>query len=59
VLDERAATQLALGCLQAVLSQELKKTEVEVGVVSAKRPRFYRLSEDEIDAHLNTLAEHD
>jgi len=58
-LDESSATQLALGCLQSVLAQELKKTEVEVGVVSVKRPRFRRLTEDEIEATLNALAEHD
>lgn len=58
-LDEKAAIQLALGCLQSVLAQELKKTELEVAVVSAGRPAFHRMSDDEVDAHLNEIAEHD
>lgn len=58
-LDEQGALQLALGCLQSVLAQELKKTEVEVGVCSTKRAAFHRLSEEQIDALLNELAEHD
>jgi len=42
-----------------VLSQELKKTELEVGIVTRDHTAFRRLSEEEIDAHLNEIAEHD
>jgi len=58
-LDEKATIQLALACLQSVLAQELKKGEVEVGLVTRQRQQFHRLGEDAIDAHLNEIAEHD
>jgi hypothetical protein len=55
----KAAIQLGLSCLQNVLALELKKSEVEVGLVTIEKPEFRRLTEDEIDAHLNEIAEHD
>jgi len=56
-LTDKQAIQLAISTLQHVLSQEVKKTEVEVGIVTKSSPAFYRLSEDEIDVHLNEIAE--
>jgi len=58
-LTVKATVQLGISCLQSVLSQELKKNEVEVGIVTKDQPVFRRLSEDEIDSHLNEIAEHD
>jgi len=58
-LTVKATVQLGISCLQSVLSQELKKNEVEVGIVTKDQPVFRRLTEDEIDSHLNEIAEHD
>jgi 20S proteasome subunit alpha 1 len=58
-LSDKASVQLGISCLQSILAQELKKGELEVGIVSKESPAFRRLSEEEIDAHLNEIAEHD
>lgn len=50
---------MAINCLQNVLAQELKRTELEVGLVTATQRRFRTLSEAEIDVHLNEIAEMD
>ena len=55
----RAAAQLAISCLQNVLSSDFKSGEVEVGVASAADPSFRTLSEAAIDQHLTELAERD
>lgn len=51
--------QLALLALQTVIGNEFKPSDVEVGVVHADHPKFRVLDEDEIDFHLNALAERD
>jgi len=58
-LNEKATIQMGIACLQSVLSQELKKNELEVGIVTRTATAFRHLTEDEIDAHLNEIAEHD
>lgn len=58
-LDVKATVQLALGCLQSVLAQELHPHEIEVAAVSAARPHFHRLSNEAVEAHLNEMAEHE
>jgi len=52
------AVQLAVSALQAVLSEDLKATEIEVGVVTAERG-FRVLSNDEVDEHLVAISERD
>merc|ERR1712167_374531 len=44
--------QLALGTLQTTLGMDLKPSGVEVGLVTKENPKFYTLTEEEIDAHL-------
>ena len=50
---------MAINTLQTVLSADFKATEIEVGVVSVDNPVFRRLTEEEIDDHLNIIAERD
>ena len=52
-------TQIALHALQTVIGNEFKPTDVEVGVVHEEHRRFKTLTEEEIDFHLNALAERD
>jgi 20S proteasome subunit alpha 1 len=59
-LSADATIQAALGALTAVLGEDFKANEVEVGVVRADEGgRFRVLSEAEVDAHLVALAERD
>jgi len=49
----------AINCLQSVLGQDFKAYDCEVAVISKSRPIFTRLTMDEIDSHLNNIAERD
>jgi len=51
--------QLALACLQNVLGSDLKASDIEACVVRKENPKFTRLTGDEIEAHLTSLAERD
>jgi len=58
-LDHDTTIQQAITCLMTVLSADFKPTEIEVAVVSKDNPGFRTLSEQEIDFHLNAIAEKD
>jgi len=58
-LDTKQTIQMALSCMQATLSTELKKTEVEVGIVTTDKPQFRLLAEDEVEDNLTEIAERD
>jgi 20S proteasome subunit alpha 1 len=51
--------QVAIQCLQNVLSADFNAGELEVAVVTRDNPSFRALSEAEIDAHLVAIAERD
>ena len=51
--------ELALEGLQTALSGDLRAGEVEVVVVSKDDPSIRKLTTDEIDARLNSIAERD
>lgn len=56
---ENEAIQLAISCLSTVLALDFKSTEIEIGVVTRDNPEFKVLPKDEIEKHLNEIAEKD
>ncbi|KAG0360372.1 Proteasome subunit YC7alpha/Y8 (protease yscE subunit 7), partial [Mortierella sp. AD032] len=58
-LNEEEAIELAITTLSTVLSLDFKATEIEVGVVSARDPRFRTLDVTEIEDHLQRIVEKD
>jgi len=57
-MNANETIQLAIGTLQNVLSSNFKSTDIEVGVVSGKE-NFRKLTAQEIEDHLNALAQKD
>uniref|UniRef100_A0A023EL07 Proteasome subunit alpha type n=1 Tax=Aedes albopictus TaxID=7160 RepID=A0A023EL07_AEDAL len=55
--NEKEAIQMAITCLSTVLAVDFKPSEIELGVVSKDNPEFRTLTEDEIEVHLNAIAE--
>ncbi|KAK9857561.1 hypothetical protein WJX84_007039 [Apatococcus fuscideae] len=54
------AVQTAISALQNVLSEDLKATEIQVGVVSESQGGAFRtLTVDEIEGHLTAISERD
>ncbi|XP_067938388.1 proteasome subunit alpha type-6-like [Watersipora subatra] len=56
---ENEAVEMAITCLQTILSADFKSTDIEVGLVSNSRPNFRKLVAAEIDTHLTRIAEKD
>lgn len=56
---EDEAIQLAISCLSTVLALDFKSTEIEIGVVTRKHPEFRKMPKEEIEKHLNEIAEKD
>ncbi|TKR81108.1 hypothetical protein L596_015043 [Steinernema carpocapsae] len=57
--DHNETIQLALEGLQSAVGIDLKAADVEVVVVSKNDKSFRKLSSDDIDSHLNAIAERD
>lgn len=57
--NQEETIQLALESLQSALGNDMKASEVEVVVVSKSDHKFRKLSVDDVDAHLNAIAERD
>mmetsp|Transcript_2656 Transcript_2656/g.3007 ORF Transcript_2656/g.3007 Transcript_2656/m.3007 type:complete len:247 (-) Transcript_2656:545-1285(-) len=53
------AVQTAISALQAVLSEDLKSSEIEVAVVSKDKPEFTVMDSEEVDNHLTAISERD
>eukprot|EP00549_Striatella_unipunctata_P009669 CAMPEP_0118691958 /NCGR_PEP_ID=MMETSP0800-20121206/10988_1 /TAXON_ID=210618 ORGANISM="Striatella unipunctata, Strain CCMP2910" /NCGR_SAMPLE_ID=MMETSP0800 /ASSEMBLY_ACC=CAM_ASM_000638 /LENGTH=248 /DNA_ID=CAMNT_0006589833 /DNA_START=14 /DNA_END=760 /DNA_ORIENTATION=+ len=51
------ATRTAIVCLGNVLGSDFRGTEIEVGVVEGKNGKFKVLSQEQIEEHLNAIAE--
>lgn len=56
-LTPEKAIQLAITCLSTVLAVDFKPNGIEVGIVSKDNPTFRTLSEQDIEEHLNKIAE--
>ncbi len=56
-VDETVRT--AIMCLGSVLGSDFRGSEIEVGVVEGKNGKFTVLSEEQIEAHLNAIADTD
>ncbi|MFH4977175.1 hypothetical protein AB6A40_003884 [Gnathostoma spinigerum] len=57
--DFTETVELALECLQSSLGIDLKASEIEVAVVTKDNRKFRKLPANEIDNHLNAIAERD
>ena len=65
--DWEDVVELAITTLSTVLSMDFKKNEIEIGIVGGPStgkddetsPLFRKLTEDEIDDHLQAIAEKD
>lgn len=57
--DEDEAIQLAISCLSTVLALDFKSSEIEIGVVTRSHPEFRKLEKEELEKHLNEIAERD
>jgi len=53
------AVETAIVTLQTVIGQDLKPTDIEVGMVTTKNPKFRVLSVAEIDAYLQQISDRD
>jgi len=53
----KEAVEVAIQTLQTVISSDFKANEIEVGVATVQNPRFVKLTEAEIEKHLNELAD--
>lgn len=51
--------QLALEALQQALAMDLRSEEVEVIMVNAEHKQVTKLTNEEVDGHLNAIAERD
>ena len=49
--------RLAITCLGSVLGSDFRGAEIEVGTISGKNGKFTILTESDIDAHLNAIAD--
>lgn len=58
-LGYQDTVELAITTLSTVTSTEYKANEIEIGVVTAESPKFRKMSQDEIDGHLQRLGEKD
>lgn len=58
-LSEEDTIQTTIAALQNVLSADFKPDEIEVAVVSKRKPKFTLLTLEEIEEHLTSLAERD
>ena len=53
--DQKEAVETAIKVLQAVISSDFKADEIEVGIATVDKPRFRKLTVQEIDEHLNQM----
>lgn len=57
--NQEEAIQMAIQCLSTVLALDFKSNEIEIGVITRDNPEFRKLGKEEIEKHLNDIAEKD
>jgi 20S proteasome subunit alpha 1 len=57
--DEDQVVRTAIMCLGSVLGSDFRGNEIEVATVVGKKGKFRTLTEDEIESHLNAIADAD
>ncbi|KAG7338064.1 proteasome subunit alpha [Nitzschia inconspicua] len=55
--DNDEVIRTAITCLGHVLGSDFRGTEIEVGTIIGKEGKFHVLSEEEIESHLNAIAD--
>jgi 20S proteasome subunit alpha 1 len=55
--DTKETIETAIHVLQTVISSDFKSNEIEIGISTASHPQFRKLTETEIEAYLNDLAD--
>jgi len=55
--DSDQTVREAIMCLGSVLGSDFRGTEIEVAMVKGKEGRFKKLTEEEIEGHLNAIAD--
>jgi len=55
--DTKETVEAAIHVLQTVVSTDFKASDIEVGISTAAHPQFRKLTEQEIEAYLNDLAD--
>lgn len=55
--NEEQTVRTAITCLGSVLGSDFRGSEIEVATVAGNTGKFYVLSEDEIETHLNAIAD--
>jgi 20S proteasome subunit alpha 1 len=51
--------ELAIGTLSGVLSIDFAASDIEIGYVTKENPEFRKMTEEEMDAHLQRIADKD
>ncbi len=57
--DADETVRTAIMCLGSVLGSDFRGSEIEVGMVEGKNGKFTVLSEEQIESHLNAIADTD
>ncbi len=55
--NSKETVAVAIEVLQTVISSDFKANEIEIGIATKDNPRFVKLTEADIEGHLNTIAE--
>ncbi|KRX06743.1 hypothetical protein PPERSA_09145 [Pseudocohnilembus persalinus] len=58
-LSHDETIQMAIQTLQSVIGVDFKPSDIEIGIVTTQDPVFRNLSSQEIDTHLNAIANRD
>jgi 20S proteasome subunit alpha 1 len=56
-MNHDTVTRTSILCLGHVLGSDFRDTEIEVATVDSKQGKFHILTKDEIDLHLNAIAD--